>query len=284
MHRAPKVALQLTRSDRTIYGHVLDAILKQSISSNLAAQAPHRLRYYQTAVHSLCYSLQGFGMQMQATAVRRKQLVQHSNLTCYVCVVPVVCAAPMWLPLQFFAAEAKPLDEMRRPKFSSKYLIQHISQKLIPAVKEWEKSYQPPIIHLGRVLSVGDGIARVYGLRSVQAGELVCFDSGVKGMALNLQHDHVGVVIFGNDQGIHQGDLVYRTGQIVNVPVGPGTLGRVMDALGQPIDGAGPLTSVRSSLVEVKAPGIVARQSVREPLYTGEQQQLGRGSAWQYWA
>ncbi|WIA29192.1 hypothetical protein OEZ86_011703 [Tetradesmus obliquus] len=176
---------------------------------------------------------------------------------------------PLALSIRGFAAEAKPLDEMRRPKFSSKYLIQHISTKLIPAVKEWEKSYQPPIIHLGRVLSVGDGIARVYGLRSVQAGELVCFDSGVKGMALNLQHDHVGVVIFGADQTIHQGDLVYRTGQIVNVPVGPGTLGRVLDALGQPIDGAGPLTSVRSSLVEVKAPGIVARQSVREPLYTG---------------
>jgi F0F1-type ATP synthase alpha subunit len=169
---------------------------------------------------------------------------------------------------------------MRRPKFSSKYLIQHISQKLIPAVKEWEKSYQPPIIHLGRVLSVGDGIARVYGLRSVQAGELVCFDSGVKGMALNLQHDHVGVVIFGQDHAIHQGDLVYRTGQIVNVPVGPGTLGRVLDALGQPIDGAGPLTSVRSSLVEVKAPGIVARTSVREPLYTGEGSAAGRGVRW----
>ncbi len=119
---------------------------------------------------------------------------------------------------------------------------------------------------------------QVYGLRSVQAGELVCFDSGVKGMALNLQHDHVGVVIFGQDHAIHQGDLVYRTGQIVNVPVGPGTLGRVLDALGQPIDGAGPLTSVRSSLVEVKAPGIVARQSVREPLYTGEGD-LGCGRA-----
>ncbi|KIY99795.1 F-type H+-transporting ATPase subunit alpha [Monoraphidium neglectum] len=158
---------------------------------------------------------------------------------------------------------------MRKPKFSSKYLIQHISNKLIPAVKEWEKTYQPPVIHLGRVLSVGDGIARVYGLRSVQAGELVCFDSGVKGMALNLQHDHVGVVIFGQDHAIHQGDLVYRTGQIVNVPIGPGNLGRVLDALGQPIDGKGPLTNVRSSLVEVKAPGIVARQSVREPLYTG---------------
>jgi F0F1-type ATP synthase alpha subunit len=169
---------------------------------------------------------------------------------------------------------------MRRPKFSSKYLIQHISQKLIPAVKEWEKSYQPPIIHLGRVLSVGDGIARVYGLRSVQAGELVCFDSGVKGMALNLQHDHVGVVIFGQDHAIHQGDLVYRTGQIVNVPVGPGNLGRVLDALGQPIDGAGPLTGVRSSLVEVKAPGIVARQSVREPLYTGEGGGAVGGGVW----
>jgi hypothetical protein len=101
---------------------------------------------------------------------------------------------------------------MRRPKFSSKYLIQHISNKLIPAVKEWEKSYQAPVIHLGRVLSVGDGIARIYGLNSVQAGELVCFDSGVKGMALNLQHDHVGVVVFGNDHNIHQGDLVYRWG------------------------------------------------------------------------
>lgn len=89
-------------------------------------------------------------------------------------------------------------------------------------------------------------------------------------MALNLQHDHVGVVVFGSDHGIHQGDLVYRTGQIVNVPIGPGTLGRVTDALGLPIDGKGPLTHVRSSLVEVKAPGIVARQSVREPLYTGE--------------
>lgn len=167
-----------------------------------------------------------------------------------------------------YATDAS-LDEMRRPKFSSKYLINHISQKLIPAVKEWEKQYQPPVIHLGRVLSVGDGIARVYGLKSVQAGELVCFDCGVKGMALNLQHDHVGVVVFGSDTDILQGDLVYRTGQIVNVPVGPGTLGRVVDALGQAIDGKGPLTNVKSSLVEVKAPGIVARQSVREPLYTG---------------
>jgi len=168
-----------------------------------------------------------------------------------------------------FAAEAKALDEMRRPKFTSKYLIEHISSKLIPAVKQWEQSYQPPVIHLGRVLSVGDGIARVYGLRNVQAGELVCFSKGVKGMALNLQHDHVGVVVFGNDAEIYQGDVVYRTGQIVNVPVGPGMLGRVTDALGIPIDGKGPLTNVKSSLVEVKAPGIIARQSVREPLYTG---------------
>ncbi|GFR46733.1 hypothetical protein Agub_g8356 [Astrephomene gubernaculifera] len=168
-----------------------------------------------------------------------------------------------------FASDAKALDELRKPKFTSKYLINHVSERLIPAVKEWEKQYQPPVIHLGRVLSVGDGIARVYGLKSVQAGELVCFDSGVKGMALNLQADHVGVVVFGNDSLIHQGDLVYRTGQIVNVPIGPGTLGRVVDALGQPIDGKGPLTNVKSSLVEVKAPGIIARQSVREPLYTG---------------
>lgn len=168
-----------------------------------------------------------------------------------------------------FASDAKALDELRKPKFSSKYVIQHVAQKLIPAVKEWEKQYQPPVIHLGRVLSVGDGIARIYGLKSVQAGELVCFSCGVKGMALNLQADHVGVVVFGNDSAIHQGDLVYRTGQIVNVPIGPGTLGRVVDALGLPIDGKGALTNVRSSLVEVKAPGIIARQSVREPLYTG---------------
>lgn len=168
-----------------------------------------------------------------------------------------------------YAVDAKALDELKRPKFTSKYLIQHVGSKLIPAVKEWEKQYQAPVIHLGRVLSVGDGIARVYGLKSVQAGELVCFDSGVKGMALNLQADHVGVVVFGADDKIMQGDLVYRTGQIVNVPVGPGTLGRVTDALGVPIDGKGPLINVRSSLVEVKAPGIVSRQSVREPMYTG---------------
>jgi proton translocating ATP synthase F1 alpha subunit len=185
---------------------------------------------------------------------------------------PVVCAPCLTRPplsAQALATDAKSIDELRKPKFSSKYLIQHIQQRLIPAVKEWESSYQAPVIHLGRVLSVGDGIARIYGLKSVQAGELVCFDSDIKGMALNLQHDHVGVVIFGNDRTIHQGDLVYRTGQIVNVPIGPGTLGRVMDALGQPIDGKGPLTHVRSSLVEVKAPGIVERESVRQPLFTG---------------
>lgn len=123
---------------------------------------------------------------------------------------PHPCTASPLQGVRAYAADAKSLDEMRRPKFSSKYLIQHISNKLIPAVKEWEKSYQAPVIHLGRVLSVGDGIARIYGLNSVQAGELVCFDSGVKGMALNLQHDHVGVVVFGNDYNIHQGDLVYR--------------------------------------------------------------------------
>lgn len=89
------------------------------------------------------------------------------------------CALPQVLARNF-ASDSKSLDELRRPKFSSKYLIQHVSNKLIPAVKEWEKSYQPPVIHLGRVLSVGDGIARVYGLKSVQAGELVCFDSGTR--------------------------------------------------------------------------------------------------------
>ena len=125
------------------------------------------------------------------------------------------------------------------------------------------------IDEVGRVLSVGDGIARVYGLNKIQAGEMVEFASGVKGMALNLENDNVGVVLFGNDNAINEGDIVKRTGAIVDVPVGKATLGRVLDALGNPIDGKGPLKDVSRRRVEVKAPGIIARRSVHEPMQTG---------------
>ncbi|MFM2129375.1 MAG: F-type H+-transporting ATPase alpha chain [Pseudomonadota bacterium] len=125
------------------------------------------------------------------------------------------------------------------------------------------------VAEVGQVLSVGDGIARVYGLDKVQAGEMVEFPGGVKGMALNLETDNVGIVIFGDDRGIKEGDTVKRTGAIVDVPVGRGLLGRVVDALGNPIDGKGPLTDVKRSRVEVKAPGIIPRKSVHEPMQTG---------------
>src|SRR5580692_6127853 len=126
------------------------------------------------------------------------------------------------------------------------------------------------VSEVGQVLSVGDGIARVYGLDNVQAGELVEFPGGVKGMALNLESDNVGTVIFGNDSGIKEGDTVKRTGAIVDTPVGKGLLGRVLDALGNPIDGKGDLTDVAGrSRVDVKAPGIIPRKSVNEPMQTG---------------
>lgn len=133
-----------------------------------------------------------------------------------------------------------------------------------------EKSYSKlNIDEIGRVLSIGDGIARVYGLNKIQAGEMVEFASGVKGMALNLENDNVGVVLFGSDTAISEGDIVKRTGNIVDVNVGKGALGRVVDALGNPIDGKGPLKDVVRSRVEVKAPGIIARKSVHEPMQTG---------------
>src|ERR1700761_5915326 len=125
------------------------------------------------------------------------------------------------------------------------------------------------VAEVGQVLSVGDGIARVYGLDRVQAGEMVEFPNGMKGMALNLETDNVGVVIFGDDSGIREGDTVKRTGAIVDVPVGKGLLGRVVDGLGNPIDGKGPLTDVKRTRVEVKAPGIIPRKSVNEPVQTG---------------
>ncbi|WP_277980344.1 F0F1 ATP synthase subunit alpha [Sphingomonas phyllosphaerae] len=121
----------------------------------------------------------------------------------------------------------------------------------------------------GQVLSVGDGIARIYGLDNVQAGEMVEFANGVQGMALNLEADNVGVVIFGSDSEIKEGDVVRRTGTIVDVPVGKGLLGRVVDGLGNPIDGKGPIVAEKRSRVEVKAPGIIPRKSVHEPVQTG---------------
>ncbi len=125
------------------------------------------------------------------------------------------------------------------------------------------------VSEVGQVLSVGDGVARVYGLDNVQAGEMVEFPGGLMGMALNLETDNVGVVIFGDDRDIKEGDTVKRTGDIVDVPVGKGLLGRVVDALGNPIDGNGDLEDTERSLIEVKAPGIIPRQSVHEPVQTG---------------
>jgi F-type H+-transporting ATPase subunit alpha len=125
------------------------------------------------------------------------------------------------------------------------------------------------VAEVGRVLSVGDGIARIYGLDSVQSGELVEFPGGIVGMALNLETDNVGVVIFGDDRTIKEGDTVKRTGSIVDVPVGPGLLGRVVDGLGNPIDGKGAIESSERSRVDVKAPGIIPRKSVNEPMQTG---------------
>ncbi|MFN7185866.1 MAG: F0F1 ATP synthase subunit alpha, partial [Alphaproteobacteria bacterium] len=118
------------------------------------------------------------------------------------------------------------------------------------------------LAEVGQVISVGDGIATIYGLENVQAGEMVEFPGGMKGMALNLETDAVGVVIFGNDRDVKEGDIVKRTGAIVDVPVGEELLGRVVDPLGNPIDGKGPIKSKHRSRVEVKAPGIVYRKSV----------------------
>src|SRR6201996_1830100 len=126
------------------------------------------------------------------------------------------------------------------------------------------------VAETGQVLSVGDGIARVFGLQNVMSGEMVEFPgAGLRGMALNLETDNVGVVIFGDDRGIREGDTVTRTGSIVDVPVGDGLLGRVVDGLGNPIDGKGPITNAERRRVEVKAPGIIPRKSVHEPMQTG---------------
>merc|ERR1719491_939615 len=131
-------------------------------------------------------------------------------------------------------------------------------------------SDQQDVQEVGRVLSVGDGIARIYGLKGVKAGEMVEFSSGLKGMALNLETDNVGVVVFGDDRAIVEGDSVKCTGTIVDVPIGQELLGRVVDALGFPIDGLGTLpATIERRRVELKAPGIIPRQSVHEPMTTG---------------
>ncbi|MBX3525945.1 MAG: F0F1 ATP synthase subunit alpha, partial [Rhodoblastus sp.] len=125
------------------------------------------------------------------------------------------------------------------------------------------------VTEVGQVLSVGDGIARCYGLDNVQAGEMVEFENGIRGMALNLESDNVGIVIFGSDRDIKEGQTVKRTGAIVDVPVGKEMLGRVVDALGNPIDGKGPIKAAARARVDVKAPGIIPRKSVHEPMATG---------------
>ncbi|MEL6783822.1 MAG: F0F1 ATP synthase subunit alpha, partial [Pseudomonadota bacterium] len=142
-----------------------------------------------------------------------------------------------------------------------------ISAILKDQIKNFGKEAE--VSEVGQVLSVGDGIARVYGLDQVQAGEMVEFPGGIQGMALNLESDNVGVVIFGNDREIKEGDVVKRTGAIVDVPVGKELLGRVVDGLGNPIDGKGPIKSKTRARVDVKAPGIIPRKSVHEPMATG---------------
>ena len=142
-----------------------------------------------------------------------------------------------------------------------------ISSVIREQIKNFDASAD--VAEIGTVLSVGDGIARVYGLDKVQAGEMVEFPGGIKGMTLNLEMDNVGVSIFGDDTGIKEGDTVKRTGDIVDVPVGKELLGRVVDGLGNPIDGKGPIKSSNRSRIEIKAPGIIPRQSVTEPMQTG---------------
>jgi F-type H+-transporting ATPase subunit alpha len=142
-----------------------------------------------------------------------------------------------------------------------------ISRVLKEQIKNYNKAIE--VSETGSVLSVGDGVARVYGLEKAMAGELVEFPNNITGMVLNLEADSVGVVIFGNDRDIREGDTVKRTKKIVQVPVGEALLGRVVDALGNPIDGAGPINTPHTRIVEVKAPGVLARKPVHEPMQTG---------------
>jgi F-type H+-transporting ATPase subunit alpha len=142
-----------------------------------------------------------------------------------------------------------------------------ISQILKQQIRDYESRVS--VSETGTVLSVGDGVARIYGLENAMAGELLEFKGGLVGMVLNLESDNVGAALFGSDVTVHEGDEVKRTGRIVEVPVGPAVMGRVVDALGNPIDGLGPIESNERRIVEIKAPGIVKRKSVHEPLQTG---------------
>jgi len=159
------------------------------------------------------------------------------------------------------------------PKTSTRAFAMSASEMtsiLEDRVKQYYKGTSVSVDEIGNVISIGDGIARVHGLNNVQAGEMVEFvNAGIKGMALNLENDNVGVVIFGNDREILEGDVVKRTGSIVDVPVGRELLGRVVDALGEPIDGGAKIETAARQRVEVKAPGILARKSVHEPMQTG---------------
>ncbi|MAR55970.1 MAG: F0F1 ATP synthase subunit alpha [Rickettsiales bacterium] len=146
-----------------------------------------------------------------------------------------------------------------RPSEISDLLKQHIT----------DFADKAELAETGQVIAISDGVATVYGLENVQAGEMVEFEGGVRGMALNLEADSVGIVVFGEDRAVKEGDTVKRTGDIVDVPVGEGLLGRVVDALGNPIDGKGPIKSDKRARVETKAPGIIARKSVHEPVQTG---------------
>src|SRR6266446_4437650 len=142
-----------------------------------------------------------------------------------------------------------------------------ISRIIKEQIRDYEKSVE--IQEIGTVLSTGDGIARVYGLDKVAAGELLEFPHGIFGLALNLEEDNVGAALFGETHMIKEGDTVKRTGRIAEVPVGQGLVGRVVNALGEPIDGRGPIETKDRRRIEIKAPGIVARQPVKEPLQTG---------------
>lgn len=144
---------------------------------------------------------------------------------------------------------------------------QEISRILKEQIQGFEAGVE--LKEVGSVLSVGDGIARIYGLQNVAAGELLEFQNGVKAIALNLEEDNVGAVLMGDTAEIKEGDPVKRTGRIAEVPVGPALVGRVVDALGNPIDGLGPIESTEYRRIEIKAPGIVQRKSVHEPLQTG---------------
>src|SRR6476620_7657512 len=144
---------------------------------------------------------------------------------------------------------------------------EEISQIIKKQIASYEKTVE--VMETGTVLTIGDGIARVYGLEGAMAGELVEFPGELMGMVLNLEEDNVGVAIFGNDQTIREGDTVKRTGRIIDVPVGPALVGRIVNALGLPIDGKGPIVAERRRLIETRAPGVVDRQPVNQPLQTG---------------